>query len=172
MGEKTTGQKGRTPIIQQAIPRQSQRMVVNIAKLTKGFCLWFWFFRAGHEEVSNVRAATGREEQSMMEDPCWTLVHLFSVLARESPTGLSEFQVCTSWTLWISHRLGYGSLQLYSHVRKLSLSSLVAANTDSTSKISELSASCRLGISSSPSMFIASPSSVPRSTFVPGRASR
>lgn len=96
MGEKTTGQKEEHPLSSRLSPQQSQRMVVNIAKLTKGFCLWFWFFRAGHEEVSNVRAATGREERTMMEDPCWILVHLFSVLARESPTGLSESQVCTS----------------------------------------------------------------------------
>lgn len=61
----------------------------------------------------------------------------------------------------------------YNHVRKLSLSILVAASTDSMSlRISELRASCRLGISSSPSTAMLSPSRVPRSTSVPGMASR
>lgn len=65
------------------------------------------------------------------------------------------------------------ALIFYNHVRKLSLSILVAASTDSMSlRMSELRASCRLGISSSPSTAMLSPSRVPRSTSVPGMASR
>lgn len=111
------------------------------AKETKGSgYLWFWFFRGGREEVSNLRAAMAEKSRATVDDPRWTLVTC-SVLARESPTGLSEcrsahLRLCGSFTDPES-----GSGQLYNHVRKLSLSNLVAANTDSTSRISELSAS-------------------------------
>lgn len=111
------------------------------SKGTKGSgCLWFWFSRGGREEVSNLRAAMAEKSRATVDDPRWTLV-ICPVLARESPTGLSEcrsahLRLCGSFTDAES-----GPGQLYNHVRKLSLSSLVAASTDSTSRISELSAS-------------------------------
>lgn len=87
----------------------------------------------------------------------------------ESFTGQSRQQFRVDWR----GRGGGGGPSLYNHVRKLSLSILVAANMDSMSfRMSELSASCRLGISSSPSTAILSLSRVPRSTSVPGMASR
>lgn len=131
--------EGRASVIHR-LPTTPESIVAR-AKETKGSgYLWFWFFRGGREEVSNLRAAMAERSRATVDDPHWTLV-ICSVLARESPTGLSEcrsahLRLCGSFT---DPQSGPG--QLYNHVRKLSLSSLVAANTDSTSRISELSAS-------------------------------
>lgn len=114
-----------------------------------------------------------RRAEQRMKIPAGHLFICFLYQPETCPLAYLNFRdahlrLCGSVTDWEA-----GAWQLYNHVRKLSLSSLVAANTDSMSlRMSELSASCRLGISSSPSMFMASPSSVPRSTFVPGMASR
>lgn len=88
--------------------------------------------------------------------------------------------IYTSFTDWPRQQFGVKTAEvectlklIYSQVRKLSLSILVAARTDSMScRMSELSASWRLGISSSPSTAMLSPSRVPKSTSVPGISSR
>lgn len=92
MGEKTTGQKAEHPLSSRLSPSNPRERSYH-SKVNKGICLWFWFFKAGREEVSNQRKSSDGQRKAEQR---WTLVHLFSVLARESPTDLSEFQACTS----------------------------------------------------------------------------
>ncbi|KAL0972670.1 hypothetical protein UPYG_G00193160 [Umbra pygmaea] len=88
-------------------------------------------------------------------------------------TDLTHWRLRKQYYLWEPRACREQPSGIYSHVRKLSLSILVAASTDSMSfRMSELSASWRLGISSSPSTAMLSLSRVPRSTSVPGMASR